>query len=125
MMTNVLFGKVSISTYEQWLLLILFLSLISTVMAESRLKLDFPDEFYIQGLADKKFDRRNEVSENTGEMTRKWYRSSDKPENKSRWKNVELYIDTQEERRKNSSDELHDRFSTHHMELDPQFEIRF
>ncbi len=115
----------SFSPYEQWLLMVLFLFVASTVMAESRLKLDFPDEFYIQCMTDKKFERSNGTSENTGEMTRKWYRSDDKPENNSRWKNIELNIGTQAEERKHSLDQLNDRFSTHHLELEPQFEIRF
>jgi len=125
MMTMVFPNLDSFPPHEQWLLIVLFLFLASTVMAESRLKLDFPDEFYIQSMKDKQFERGNKASENTDEMTRKWYRSDDKPVNKSRWKNIELNIGTQEGQRKHSSDQLHDRFSTHHLELEPQFEIRF
>ncbi len=124
-MTMVFSDLDNFSPSEQWLFVVLFLFLASTVMAESRLKLDFPDEFYTQGLTDKKFERSNRKRENTDETTRKWHHSGDKPENKSRWKNIELNIGTQGERRRQPSDMLHDRFSTHRLELEPQFEIRF
>lgn len=127
MVTEPFFNKFSFSTYEHglWLILMLFVLFVSTVMAESRLKLDFPDEFYTQSLTDKKFVRDGKDREETNNVARKWGGLSHKSENKSRWKNVELYYGTDGSQRKQSPDTLHDRFSTHHLELEPQFKMRF
>lgn len=127
MATEPFFNKFSSSAYEHGLLFILtlFALLVSTVMAESRLKLDFPHEFYTQSLTDKKFVRGGKDRKETDNDARKWGGLSHRSENKSRWKNVELYYGSDGNQRKQSPDALHDRFSTHHLELEPQFEMRF
>ncbi|WP_295627177.1 hypothetical protein [uncultured Nitrosomonas sp.] len=126
MMTNVCDSKLATPTYEYWLVLILFFSLVSMVMGESRLKLNFPDEFYTQGMTKKKIVRDKHGQEETNDETRNWRSSKETSENKFRWKKIELHYGMQEKRERHQpSDMLHDRFSTHQLELEPQFGVRF
>lgn len=91
-------------------------------MAESKLKLSFPDEFYTQEAVKKKFVRDGKSKEAVDVKTREWQ----KTDNKSRWKNVELYYGHQGIDKRQFPVLQQDSANTQQQQnLEPQFEIRF
>lgn len=117
-----LLNTISIGGHERWILYFLFLSLVSVAMAESRLKLSFPDEFYSQALTEKEFDRGIREQKETEDDVREWRSSNDKSKKKARWKSIEFY---NAKHKTQPPLKIRERSSTPSIEVNPQFGVSF
>ena len=108
-------------TYAHRLALVLFLLASSIVIADTTLKLDFPDEFYLQS-TDTKFSRDNQTYRAEKEEP-KWRKSTSTQSPTVRWGAKSIYEEN------NHLDPFLDTQgagqTTESIYLNPQLEIRF
>jgi len=117
------FSNINASVSEGCLLFILFFLYTSAVIADSRLKLNFPEEFYSSHAIDKKFNRDTQSQKKINNDVRVWRKqAADKSSTDSRWKGIEsIYV----EHKERAPLMLHDGSSAQQIYLEPQFNLRF
>lgn len=125
-MISVSINRIAITICDRRIFSILLLLLASIVMAETRLKLNFPDEFYNKQLPDSKFNRSNQSQNNKSETkARQWHKDSDKSSNRYRWKGIEFHYVDRNEQYPHTIPDSYDKLSAPQTELKPQLELRF
>jgi len=124
-MTAVSFDRIIITICDRRMFSILLLLLTSIVMAETRLKLSFPDEFYNKQLPDSKFDRGTRSQSESKTKARQWPENIDKSSRGYRWKEVEFHYAERNERHPNTIPNNDNKLSAPQIELKPQLELRF
>ncbi|GKS69450.1 hypothetical protein W03_14540 [Nitrosomonas sp. PY1] len=131
-MAAVSFDRIACTICDRRVFAILLVLLVSIVMAETKLKLDFPDEFYNKRLSDSEFNRRTQSQNNPGTKTpnpgtkaRQWPEHTDEPSRVYRWKGIEFHhVDNNEQHPSRILDSF-DKLSAPQTDLKPQFEFRF
>ncbi len=115
------FSNINASVCEGCLFFTLFFLFTSIVIADSRLKLNFPNEFYSSQTIDRKFNRGNQSQKKNNDL-REWRKQANKSSTDSRWKGIESIYAEHKER---TPLMLHDGPSTQQIDLEPQFLLRF
>lgn len=124
-MTAASFDRITIILCDRRMFSILLLLLTSIVMAETRLKLSFPDEFYNKQLSDSKFDRGTQSQNESKTKARQWPENADKSSRGYRWKGVDFHYAERNEQRPNTTPNSDIKLSAPQVELKPQLELRF
>lgn len=123
-MAIVSLDRIAIPMCGQRIFLILLLLLASIAMAETRLKLNFPDEFYYKQ-PDSRFDRGAQPQNEPEAKARQWHEHADESSNKRRWNGVEFRHLKHTEPHPDTIPDSYDRFSAPQIKLEPQLELRF
>lgn len=117
-------NRVAIAVCDRRMFLVLLL-LASIAMAETRLNLSFPDEFYHEQLPDSKFNRGTQSQNESEAKTRQWREHADESSKGRRWKEVEFHYADHNKQHPHTIPDNHDRSSAPQIELAPQLELRF
>ncbi len=102
------------------------LLLASIAMAETRLKLSFPDEFYReQQLPDTEFNRGTRSKNEPKAKARQWREHADESSNGYRWKGAEFHYAEHNKQHPQTIPDNMDRVYAPQIELERQLELRF
>lgn len=122
--------RIAIAMCDRRVFLMVLLLLASIAVAETRLKLSFPEEFYReQQLPDSEFNRGTQSqNKSKGEpkaKARQWREHADESSNGYRWKGAEFHYAEHNKQHPQTIPDNQDRISAPQIELERQFELRF
>ncbi|PXW91127.1 hypothetical protein C8R34_10136 [Nitrosomonas sp. Nm84] len=118
--------RVAIAMFDRRVFLTMLLLLASIAMAETRLKLSFPDEFYReQQLSDSEFNRGTQSKNEPKAKARQWREHADESSKGYRWKGAEFHYAEHNKQHPQTIPDSQDRISAPQIELERQFELRF
>tara|TARA_R110002073_G_scaffold151033_2_gene305160 strand:+ start:1234 stop:1608 length:375 start_codon:yes stop_codon:yes gene_type:complete len=108
---------------EYWWALVLFLLMSSIVIADSKLKLDFPDEFYSQSINTKL--KRGSQAHKIDDNEQKWRKSASSPaSNDARWRATPVY-ERNPQLKPLIPGVRHSSQTLQTLDIQPQLELRF